>query len=293
MSSPHGRAGVAPPLPARDLTRISGLWHELSEFPPGENDAALAHLLAGLCALGPAEHAAWAAVVREAAPRRGDPCHGWRTRALRALDAALDAPGSGRSMGGVFDETVFHLATSVLARRAGTRRAVHLPRVAFFIVCPVTRQAEAYFAVRRTGEGPPLHTRARARIVHALQGLASFHRQTLLNHGLLGARQPLSPTERGVQRLLLSDYTEADIARALNLTPAGAEACVSSLFRKLGVRDRAGLAALWMTPQVARANTETSHRIDRTDHASRSHDKRQWDSHRRGSVESHRQNPPL
>jgi len=56
----------------------------------------------------------------------------------------------------------------------------------------------------------------------------------MLHHGLLIARAPLTPMERRLVSLLLTDRVEKEIARELALTLATTHTYISGLFRKFG-----------------------------------------------------------
>lgn len=60
------------------------------------------------------------------------------------------------------------------------------------------------------------------------------------------ARANLAPHEKKVLRLLLTDATEKQIADQLGLAVSTTHSYVSAIFRKFGVRGRAGLMSLWL-----------------------------------------------
>jgi DNA-binding CsgD family transcriptional regulator len=68
----------------------------------------------------------------------------------------------------------------------------------------------------------------------------------MLHHGLLIAKAPLTPTERRLLNLLLTERVEKEIACDLDLTLATPHTYIAGLFRKFGVSGRAGLTALWL-----------------------------------------------
>nr|WP_315593470.1 PAS domain S-box protein [uncultured Cupriavidus sp.] len=77
-----------------------------------------------------------------------------------------------------------------------------------------------------------------ARDVTALRQPASDH---LLPAALLSA---LDPCEQKVLLLLLTAASENQIAQRLGLATSAMQACITSIFRKLGVRGRIGLMSL-------------------------------------------------
>jgi DNA-binding CsgD family transcriptional regulator len=80
----------------------------------------------------------------------------------------------------------------------------------------------------------------------AMRGLTWFHRQVMIAHGLVAAGKPLSPTERRMLALLLTDRSEKLIAAELAVTPATLHTYVRAVLQKLGARGRAGLISLWL-----------------------------------------------
>jgi DNA-binding CsgD family transcriptional regulator len=83
-------------------------------------------------------------------------------------------------------------------------------------------------------------------LAYALRPLKWFHRRVMLHHGLLIARAPLTPMERRLVSLLLTERVEKEIAYELALTLATTHTYISGLFRKFGVSGRSGLTALWL-----------------------------------------------
>lgn len=68
----------------------------------------------------------------------------------------------------------------------------------------------------------------------------------MLSHGLLMASSPLTPAEQKVLQLLLTKASEKHIAHQLGVATSTAHQHVVSIFRKFGVRSRAGLMSLWL-----------------------------------------------
>jgi len=120
-------------------------------------------------------------------------------------------------------------------------------RDAIFVAFPVNEDAESYFGWYRIGaEQGPFSTIDRDVLAYALRALKWFHRRVMLHHGLLVARAPLMPMERRLVSLLLTERSEKEIARELDLTPATAHTYITTLFRKFDVSGRPGLTALWL-----------------------------------------------
>lgn len=120
-------------------------------------------------------------------------------------------------------------------------------RDAIFIAFPVNEDAESYFGWYRTGaKTSPFAPYDRDLLAYAMRPLKWFHRRVMLHHGLLIARAPLTPTERRLVSLLLTERVEKEIAYELALTLATTHTYISGLFRKFGVSGRSGLTALWL-----------------------------------------------
>ena len=60
------------------------------------------------------------------------------------------------------------------------------------------------------------------------------------------AKTPLTPMQRRLVSLLLTERVEKEIAHELGLTHATTHTYITDLFRKLGVSGRSGLTALWL-----------------------------------------------
>lgn len=63
------------------------------------------------------------------------------------------------------------------------------------------------------------------------------------------APTPLSPQEKRVLELLLTDAPEREIAARMGLAESTIHSYVASIFRKFGVRGRKGLMSLWLQHQ--------------------------------------------
>lgn len=259
------------PLCEAHLERIHTLWDELAGFGAADTAAALNHLLDRIASLIDAQNAYWLGAVRMTEDA-GDPLLGWRPRAVhylrpRAADEAFSRQQIRSMARGDFDES-----TAAQARMAGVFRAHRVFELvtpawfesdiyrfgyvelgvhdALIIGAPVNTMAEAYYGFQRTRPDDPFTVTQRDIAAAALRGLTWFHRQVLLAHGLLVAREPLSPVERRVLALLLTERSQKLIATDLGVSPATAHTYVRSVFRKLGVSGRVGLTALWLGRQA-------------------------------------------
>jgi DNA-binding CsgD family transcriptional regulator len=86
-----------------------------------------------------------------------------------------------------------------------------------------------------------------ALLAYALRGIRWFHRKLMLSYGLLIASAPLTPAERKVLQLLLTDSSEKHIAHQAGIAASTVHQHVVNIYRKFGVRSRAGLMSLWLS----------------------------------------------
>jgi DNA-binding CsgD family transcriptional regulator len=248
------------------LTEAAQLWDELAD-EPGTGKATRIHLMERLAARLNAQNVAWIAAVRTAIDRN-DPLRGWRIAALNYLHAEA-----------IHEEVVREMKRRWARREvdpfnvsgvlgAGTFRATTLRRSmpeawfedeyyrifyagrgifdALWVSAPVTDDAESFFIFHRSRSAGAFGDADVTLASLVLRGIKWLHRRWMLEHGLLVASKPLSPTERHVLVELLSDAKEAEVARRLSLTPATVHEYVKTLFRKFGVSSRPGLMSLWL-----------------------------------------------
>jgi DNA-binding CsgD family transcriptional regulator len=255
--------------PAVDIAaqeRIHCLWDELASYEAAKNEAALMHLLSAVATMIDAQNAYWMGAVRMIDDER-DPLRGWRPAIIRYVrplpnDEKFTRQRLRSIRRGAIDE-----ATVAQARLAGTFRARRLRDLvsedwfksetyqgylrrgvhdSLTVAVPVNEMAEAYYGFVRMRENDPFTEEQRDLAFYAMRGLTWFHRQVLLAHGLVAAGTPLSPMERQVLALLLTDQSEKLIAGELGVTPATLHTYVRAVLRKLGVRGRNGLMSLWL-----------------------------------------------
>ncbi|SDS41575.1 helix-turn-helix transcriptional regulator [Pseudomonas oryzae] len=110
----------------------------------------------------------------------------------------------------------------------------------------------------RHKDGRVVHVMWSARLLESEQvriGVArdvtDLKQARMLNQGLLLSSTPLAPHELKVLELLLTDATEKQIAQRLGLAVSTTHSYVTNIFRKFGVRSRAGLMSLWLSHTVA------------------------------------------
>jgi DNA-binding CsgD family transcriptional regulator len=259
-----------PPEPALQ-ERIHRLWDELASFEAARTDDALMFLLGAVAEMVGAQNAYWMGAVRAMDDAR-DPLLGWRPRVVRYLRPVPDdkrhTPPRPRvhRRGRKVDA-----ATAAQVRLAGTFRACRLRDLfsadwfksdtylqsyrrcgvhgSLTVGVPITSATEAYYGFLRLRPGDPCTEAQRDLAFHALRGLTWFHRQVLLAHGVSAASVPLTPKERCVLALLLTDKSEKLIAANLGVTPATAHTYVRGVLRKFAVSGRSGLVSLWLGQQ--------------------------------------------
>jgi DNA-binding CsgD family transcriptional regulator len=268
--SPNSKAIVQYPINTTNSTiqqTIYTLWDDLSDFEAGQSDQAAAHFMNSLCQLTGAWNATWGGAVRMGGDYEQDPLQGWRVAAMklhtpipaypehgpfkeilqrwdkRELDPSFLLPmrdvGSFRTYSfqrdlppAWFESPFYHYYYGNL----GTRDAV-------FVAFPLNRDAESHFGFYSR---QVFTDEAIALLNFAVRGIKWFHHQLMLSHGVLAASAPLAPSERKVLHLLLTKASEKQIATQLGLTSSTTHQYVTAIFRKFGVRSRAGLMSLWL-----------------------------------------------
>jgi DNA-binding CsgD family transcriptional regulator len=253
---------------------IHRLWDELSSFEAGRFDQAAAHLMECLCDQAGAWNATWGGAVRMSGDHENDPLQGWRVPAMKLLHPIPPNPDEGlfKDILRLWDQREIDPSFLLPMRGVGTFRNYSFRRElppkwfespfyrgyygsagiydSVFIGFPLNRDAESHFGFysRKMFTDEEI-----ALLTYALRGIKWFHRQIMLSHGLLVASSPLAPSERKVLQLLLTEASERQIAEHLGLAASTTHQYVTGLFRKFGVRSRAGLMSLWLNrnPPVA------------------------------------------
>lgn len=255
-----------------DRERVFQLWDELAAIPSAEIDRAWRHLATTIAGWIQSDMVYWVATVRLLSDEQAanDPLFGWRVRVVEFLDPPssaaklaahmevndrLDEPGM-TTIAAVRDSGVFrvrrlHHDFIDLDKFRQTdyyrKNFVELGiRDELFVACPISPETEVYYVFNRR-EIDGLFNAPDAEIAgYALRGLSWFHRQMVYSHGLLVARDPLTPMQREVLQLLLSDKSEKAIAAELGQSYNTTHSHVKEIFRKYNVKSRAGLMAVWL-----------------------------------------------
>ncbi len=248
---------------------IHRLWDELTEFEVGQTDAATQHLKERLCRMVGAWNATWGGAIRlDTDNRSDDPLQGWRvavTRLLHPIEAQPDE-GPFKALQARWNDREIDPSFMLPMRKVGDFRTYALRRDlptgwfggpfyhayfspfgtmdAAWVGFPINSDAESHFGFySRTA----FTDQDIALLAYALRGIKWFHRQLMLTNGPLIAKSPLTPTERKVLKLLLTNASEKNIAEQLDQAVSTTHQHVVSLFRKFGVRSRAQLMSLWLS----------------------------------------------
>jgi DNA-binding CsgD family transcriptional regulator len=246
---------------------IHQLWDSLADFPVSEMDPALSHLMEGIARLIGAGNAYWLGYIRiNAEP--GDPLKGLRPYANRYLYPAPVHDESYRAQMGKWNHNQANDGYTRAARDVGQFRSFRLRkemRPAYFeeefyqlfhasrgfhdqciVFFPVNEDYESMFNFQRVGVKKDFTAGEEAIAAYALRGLKWFHRQVALSYGLLIAEAPLSPSQRQITKLLLTDRSEKQIADEVGKSSPMTHKHITEIFRKFGVNSRAGLMAVWL-----------------------------------------------
>ena len=266
-----------PPPPAPPVTldgeaheRIHRLWDELATFEAARSEAALMHLLGAVADMVDAQNAYWMGAVRMVEDER-DPLLGWRPRLVRYLrPLPNDEKFTQQRLRSLQRGRTIDEATVAQARLAGTFRARRFRDLvspewfngdtyqgyvargvhdSLTVGVPVSTITEGYYGFLRMRPDAPFTEQQRELAYYAMRGLTWFHRQVLLSHGLVAAESPLSPMERRVLALLLTDRAEKSMADELGVTSSTLHTYVRGVLRKFGVSGRNGLISLWLGKQ--------------------------------------------
>ncbi len=252
--------------------KIYALWDELADLPLAEPREAIDLLFRRIAEWIGADNAFWVGVVRvrDAEHAAGDILYGWR---LRSAERWLPRTEECQEM---IRKILAHMerdpgmSTRKVISESGRFRSYRLrdgfidfeafrktPQYEMYFknggitdriwcVFPVNRDAESLFCFDRLRRRSRYTDEHELLVARALRGIKWFHRQLLLNHGLLVGTTPLSPAHRRLLPHLLSKKSEKEIAEALGLSRATTHKYITDILRSFGVSSRAGLITLWM-----------------------------------------------
>lgn len=255
-----------------DCERVFRLWDELAAFSSAEIDRSWRHLAETIAGWIEADTAFWVGTVRflhgEQAAR--DILSGWRIKAVDTLHPPTEEERLAAQRALADPQPDPGLTTIAAVRGSGVFR-VHrlhdgfvdlceLRKTAYYrthyealgindqlwVACPINPETEAYFVFNRHQTATRFSDMDAELASFTLRGLNWFHRQMFYSHGLLMAQEPLTLMQREVLQLLLSDKTEKEIATELDQSFHTTHTHVKEIFRKYGVKSRAGLMAVWL-----------------------------------------------
>lgn len=247
--------------------KVQCVWDQLADFKVSQTDEAAHYLMESLCNLVGAWNANWSGAIRMAGDHTEDPLKGWRISSALQLHVEAER---------IIDEPLMQAKEAWNKREIDPCFLIPLKELGQFryhilrrdlpaewfdgpfykqfyasvgtydsvwVGFPINQDAESYFGFHfkeaLTEEQAQL-------LAFALRGIKWFHRQLMLNHGLLVASSPLMPRERDVLNLLLTEASEKEIADTLGLAVSTTHHYVTNVFRKFGVRGRAALMSLWL-----------------------------------------------
>lgn len=250
--------------------RIHTLWDEVAAFEAGDSDAALLHLLGAVAQMVDAQNAYWVGAVRLTDDER-DPLSGWRPRLIRYRHPLPNDEKFSQQRLRELGRGQVDALSVAHAQRAGAYRARRMRDLvppewfssetykgyaargvhdSLTVVAPVSASAEGYYGFLRMRADDPFTEEQRDLAYYAMRGLSWFHREIMLAHGLLVAKSPLSPMERRVLSMLLTDRSEKLIASEIGVAPSTLHGYVRDILRKFGVSGRNGLIAVWLGRQA-------------------------------------------
>ena len=262
-------------MPALDpdiQNAIHRLWDELADFDASQTGAALRHLQDALCRLAGPWNVRWTGAVRVNEQFGDDPLQGWRMAVLQILHPMTLLPVDPKHVDPkhkeivqLWDQRKMDPSFLLPIQGVGSFRTYSFRRQlppdwfdttfyehfygsrgvydSLYVRFPLNPNAESHFGFYARERFIDDQT---ALLAYALRGIKWFHRRLMPNNGLLIASSPLTPMEHRVLILLLTEATEQQIAGQLGLAVSTVHQHVVILFRKFGVRNRAGLMSLWL-----------------------------------------------
>ena len=246
---------------------VNHIWDGLADFGVNQTEEATSYLMSSLCDLVGAWNANWTGAVRLSGDHAVDPLKGWRVPGGQQLHAVAPHPDEEliKEIKRRWERREVDPAFLLPLKEVGTFRCHIIRRDlptdwfdspyykqfyasvgthdSVWVGFPVNQDAESYFGFHSR---QPFTEEEAELLAFTLRGIKWFHRRLMLSHGLLVASTPLMPRERDVLKLLLTEATEKQIAEQLGLALSTTHNYVTGVFRKFGVRGRAGLMSLWL-----------------------------------------------
>lgn len=258
-------------LSQADFQSVHALCKRILGIGAAESDKAMELLLRETGRLIDADDGLWVGMVRmlKGAEARRDPQLGWRGRPVRLKGSpAVRLAVSLRAVRDQANPDPF-MTTVALVAQAGEFRSVRLRELVdmktfqrtshykwyyqalgiedrLCVTFPLNADAESHLIFDRMRPGGRFTNTEVAIVAELARWIPAFHRQQMLAHGLLIATEPLSPIQRRVTGLLLTDASEKTIAEELGQSFHTTHTHVREIFRRFGVSSRAGLMAIWL-----------------------------------------------
>ena len=245
---------------------VHRVWDELADFGAGQSAQAVARLMAFLCNRVDAWNATWSGAIRLGEKSESDVLQGWRVAAVQALHVSAPHTEETKEILRSWDRREIDPSFLLPMRDVGAFRTYSFRRElpddwfgsafylrhyasvgtfdAVFVAFPLNEDCESHFGFYA---GRTFTDEEIALLAYALRGIKWFHRHLMLGQGLLMASSPLTPAERKVLQLLLTDASEKQIAHLVEMAPSTVHQYVVGIYRKFGVRSRAGLMSLWLS----------------------------------------------
>lgn len=260
-------------LTIRQRQAVHELWDELADFPASSADAALRHLMERVGLWLNADNIVWvgAARVGQGMIAKRDPQYGWRGVAILHWRTTPELLHYSRQAA-ITQDSEPGMTSRALAAESGQWRVHSLHDDSWIDVkafyqtkhyrdvylrmniadrlfsgIPVNVDSESFLLADRYGNAPRFNATDEDLMGYTMRGLKWFHRELLLSHGILLAEKPLSPMERRIVHLLLTERTEAEIARELGQVLSTTHKYITCILRKYNVRGRTGLMARWLS----------------------------------------------
>lgn len=258
-----------------NIEDVHRLWDQLADLDGSQTHASSRRLMSALAERGAICNVTWAGAVRLTSGERSrsdDVMRRWRVAAAQSLNSYIPPPHR------IWDERQSDPSMDLPLRDLGRFRNYtfrrELPDAWFgspfyrqhygdfgiedatFVAFPLNEDCESHFGFWSRQR---LDDETIALVTYALRGIKWFHRRMMMNHGLILASAPLTPTEQRVMHLLLTGAREKHIALELGLAESTTHQHIVAIYRKFGVRNRAGLMSLWLNrpgTRVLRAHRE-------------------------------------
>jgi DNA-binding CsgD family transcriptional regulator len=239
---------------------IAQSWRRLGAIPPRDFDALRNGLADEVRELMRSDWAAVLIATLDEDP--AGPLRGWRAKLVETghVDAPTYAQMAAAMRAGLYihDPNVQRLVAD-----AGKTRV--LPRVApkpgpapmrekldawgvsdqLCGILPMSPTVEVFLFATRLGAAPAFTEEEQRAFRAFLDGAEVVARHLARSHGMLGPVQ-LAPRQRQAVALLLHGMSEKEMAAELGVTQATAHEYVVEAYRRLNVRSRAELIALWL-----------------------------------------------